>query len=49
MDGEVTNYQVYFGVDIAAETFTAAWLVPGGMSTTTFTSEQTSAGFADLR
>ena len=49
MDGEGTHYQVYVGVDIAAETFTAAWLVPGGMPTTPFTSEQTSAGFAALR
>jgi len=42
-------YQVYVGVDIAAETFTAAWLAPGGKPTTPFTSEQTPVGFAALR
>ncbi len=49
MEGEDTHYRVYVGVDVAAETFTASWLVPGGKPTTPFTSEQTPAGFAALR
>jgi len=49
MEGEDARYRVYVGVDIAAETFTAAWLAPGGKPTTPFTSEQTPVGFATLR
>ena len=49
MEGEDARYRVYVGVDIAAETFTAAWLVPGGKPATPFTSEQTPAGFAALQ
>jgi transposase len=41
-------YQLYVGVDIAAETFTAAWLPPGGQSGAPITGEQTAAGFAAL-
>jgi transposase len=41
-------YQLYVGVDIAAETFTAAWLPPGGPSGAPITGEQTAAGFAAL-
>src|SRR3954453_13202275 len=42
-------YQRYVGVDIAAETFVAAWLAPGGKPSTPFTGEQTPAGFAALQ
>ncbi len=37
MEEEDARYRVYVGVDVAAETFTAAWLVLGGKSTTPFT------------
>ena len=36
------------GVDVAADTFTAAWLAPGGKSGAPWTGEQTAAGFAAL-
>lgn len=42
-------YQLYVGVDIAAVTFVAAWLAPGGKPGTPFTGEQTPAGFAALQ
>ena len=47
-DARVT-YERYVGVDIAAETFVAAWLAPGGQPTAPFTGEQTPAGFAALQ
>ena len=47
-DGSVA-YQLYVGVDIAAETFVAAWLAPGGKPTTPFAGEQTPAGAAALQ
>lgn len=40
---------MYVGVASAAETFTAAWLVPGGKPTAPFTSAQTPAGCAALQ
>ena len=43
------RYQLYVGVDIAAETFTAAWLPPGGTPTAPLTREQTPAGYAALQ
>src|SRR5215212_9629764 len=42
-------YQLYVGIDVAAETFVAAWLAPGGKATAPFTGEQTPAGFAALQ
>ena len=42
-------YQLYVGVDVAAETFVAAWLAPGGKPTAPFTGEQTPVGFAALQ
>jgi len=42
-------YQLYVGVDVAAEAFVAAWLAPGGQPGTPFTHEQTPAGFAALQ
>ncbi len=47
-DGSVA-YQLYVGVDVAAETFVAAWLAPGGKPTAPLTGEQTPAGFAALQ
>ncbi len=46
-DGGVA-YQVYVGIDVAAETFVAAWLAPGGKPGTPVTGEQTPTGFAAL-
>ena len=46
-DGGVA-YRVYVGIDVAAETFVAAWLAPGGKPGTPVTGEQTPAGFAAL-
>ncbi len=37
------------GVDVAAETFVAAWLAPGGKPGTPGTGEQTPAGFVALQ
>ena len=42
-------YQLYVGIDVAADTFTAAWLAPGGTPTPPFSGEQTPAGHAALR
>src|SRR5688572_23027425 len=42
-------YQLYVGVDVAAATFVAAWLAPGGEPGAPFTGEQTPTGFAALR
>ena len=43
------RYQLYVGVDIAADTFTAAWLPPGGPPTAPLTRDQTPAGYAALQ
>jgi transposase len=48
MDGGRVGYQLYVGVDVAADTFTAAWLAPGGKPVAPYTGEQTAAGFATL-
>ncbi len=42
-------YRLYVGVDVAAETFVAAWLAPGGQPGTPFAGEQTPTGFATLQ
>ena len=49
MEAGSVAYQLYVGVDVAAETFVAAWLAPGGKATAPFTGEQTPAGFAALQ
>ena len=49
MEDASVAYQLYVGVDIAAETFVAAWLAPGGKSAAPFTGEQTPTGFAALQ
>src|SRR5215212_5920238 len=42
-------YQLYVGIDVAADTCTAAWLAPGGTPTPPFSGEQTPAGHAALQ
>jgi transposase len=49
MEGEASAYQRYVGIDIAADTFTAAWRTRAGKPTLPFTAEQTPAGFAALQ
>src|SRR3954454_17330525 len=49
MDEGSAAYQLYVGIDVAAETFVAAWLAPGGKATAPFTREQSPAGFAALQ
>ncbi|HEY8600222.1 MAG TPA: IS110 family transposase [Thermomicrobiales bacterium] len=48
MGDERVAYRLFVGVDIAADTFTAAWLAPGGQPAAPFTGEQTPAGFDAL-
>lgn len=45
MEGTSAPYRLYVGIDIAADTFTAAWLPPGGAPSVPFTGEQTPTGF----
>src|SRR3954452_1656953 len=49
MEAGGADYQVYVGIDVAAETFVAAWLAPGGQPGAPVTAEQTPAGFAALQ
>ena len=49
MGGQGVAYQVYVGIAVAADAFTAAWLTPGGARDAAFTGEQTSAGPAGDR
>ena len=42
-------YQLYVGIDVAADTFTAAWLAPGKAATPPLSGEQTPAGYAALQ
>ena len=48
MEDRSVAYQLYAGIDVAAETFVAAWLAPGGRPGAPITDEQTAAGFAAL-
>ena len=48
MEGGAVAYQLYVGIDIAADTFTAAWRTRAGKPTLPLTAEQTPAGFATL-
>ncbi len=43
------GYQLCVGIDVAADTFTASWLAPGGTPTAPLTREQTPAGYAALQ
>ena len=49
MDDQGVAYQLYVGIDVAADAFTAAWLTPGGAPDAAFTGEQTPAGHAALQ
>jgi transposase len=49
MDEGSAAYRLYVGIDVAAETFVAAWLAPGGQPSTPVSGEQTPAGFAALQ
>jgi transposase len=49
MEAGGTDYQLYVGIDVAAETFVAAWLAPGGKPGAPVSGEQTPAGFAALQ
>ena len=49
MEDQGTAYQLYVGIDVAADTFTAAWLAPGGSPPAPFSGEQTPAGFSALQ
>jgi transposase len=49
MEGGSAASQLYVGVDVAATTFVAAWLAPGGKPSAPFAGEQTPAGFAALQ
>jgi transposase len=49
MDDTTGPYHLYVGIDIAADTFTAAWRTPGGSPTAPLTRDQTPAGIAALQ
>ena len=49
MDDTSAGYQLYVGIDVAADTFTTSWLAPGGTPTPPFGGEQTPAGDAALQ
>jgi transposase len=49
MDDGSAAYQLYVGIDVAADTFTAAWLTPGGAPSPPCTGEHAPAGFATLQ
>lgn len=43
------EYQLFVGIDIAADTFTVAWLVAGGEPTVPYTGDQTPPGYGALQ
>jgi len=49
MENPIASYQLYVGIDIAAATFTAAWMPPGGAPTPPVTHPQQPSGFASLQ
>jgi transposase len=49
MEREDPGYRLYVGIDIAADTFTAAWFAGSGAPSTPLSAEQTPAGFAALQ
>ena len=49
MDRSAPPYQLYVGIDIAADTFTAAWLPPGGAPGAPLARAQDADGYAALR
>lgn len=46
---ERPSYRLFVGVDIAAASFTAAWMSPGGTPTRSVTFDQTAAGYAEFQ
>lgn len=48
MEDQSVAYQLYVGIDVAAETFVAAWLAPDRQPSAPCTGEQTATGFAAL-
>src|SRR5215216_1303940 len=49
MEATSAGYQLYVGIDVAADSFTTSWLTPGGTPTPPFGGEQTPAGHAALQ
>ena len=49
MEEERAAYQLYVGVDVAADTFTAAWLPAGGAVGAPLSYDQSPAGYASLQ
>ena len=49
MDDRSATYELYVGIDVAADTFTAAWLTPGGTPSPPVVGEQAPAGYAALQ
>lgn len=49
MEDDTAGYQLYVGIDIAATTFTAAWMPPGGAPIPPVTYPQTAQGYAALQ
>src|ERR687886_1458174 len=49
MDDRSAAYQLYVGIDVAADSFTAAWLSVGGTPSPAFAADQAPAGYATLQ
>src|SRR5918997_6335424 len=49
MDDRSVAYQLYVGIDVAADSFTAAWLPVGGTPSPAFAADQAPAGYAALQ
>jgi transposase len=49
MEDAHRGYELDVGIDVAAATFTAAWLAPGGQPAAPCTGEQTPTGYAALQ
>src|ERR671917_528379 len=49
MDDRSAAYQLYVGIDVAAASFTAAWLPVGGTPSPAFAADQAPTGYAALQ
>src|SRR5918997_3627818 len=49
MDDRSVAYQLYVGIDVAADSFTAAWLPVGGTPSPAFAADQAPTGYAALQ
>src|SRR3712207_4914941 len=49
MDDRSAAYQLYVGIDVAADSFTAAWLSVGSTPSPAFAADQAPAGYAALQ